>query len=291
MDCDTTGVEPDIALIKYKKLVGGGLLTMVNNTVPRALKRLGYDVKQIEEIYEYIKEHETIEGAPHLKDEDLTVFDCAFKPANGSRSIHYMGHVRMMGAVQPFISGAISKTINMPNEATVEDIMQAYIEAWKLGLKAVAIYRDGSKRTQPLNTSKVSEEKKPAAAEAKETRLLRRKLPDERRSITHKFDIAGHEGYITAGMYEDGQPGEIFITMSKEGSTISGLMDSFATDGQVDYGLYLPLVGHQISRRRCTARDRYRQAGIRGSDQQRKHRQQKGGFYHISSSPGRRTDH
>jgi len=230
MDCDTTGVEPDIALVKYKKLVGGGLLEMVNNTVPRALKRLGYDLKQIQEIVEYIDEHKTIEGAPHLKDDDLPVFDCAFKPANGSRTIHYMGHVRMMGAVQPFISGAISKTINMPNEASVEDIMQAYMESWKLGLKAVAIYRDGSKRTQPLNTSKdKKEEKKAAAVEVKESRPLRRKLPDERRSITHKFDIAGHEGYIIAGMYEDGQPGEIFITMSKEGSTISGLMDSFAT--------------------------------------------------------------
>ncbi|MBI2230226.1 MAG: vitamin B12-dependent ribonucleotide reductase [Deltaproteobacteria bacterium] len=229
MDCDTTGVEPDIALVKYKKLVGGGLLEMVNNTVPRALKRLGYDLKQTQEIVEYIDEHKTIEGAPHVKDDDLPVFDCAFKPANGVRTIHYMGHVRMMGAVQPFISGAISKTINMPNEASVEDIMQAYMESWKLGLKAVAIYRDGSKRTQPLNTSKDKEEKKPVAAEAKETRPLRRRLPDERRSITHKFDIAGHEGYIIAGMYEDGQPGEIFITMSKEGSTISGLMDSFAT--------------------------------------------------------------
>jgi ribonucleoside-diphosphate reductase alpha chain len=230
MDCDTTGVEPDIALVKYKKLVGGGLLEMVNHTVPRALKRLGYDLKQIQEIVEYIDEHKTIEGAPHLKDDDLPVFDCAFKPANGSRTIHYMGHVRMMGAVQPFISGAISKTINMPNEASVEDIMQAYMESWKLGLKAVAIYRDGSKRTQPLNTSKdKKEEKKAAAVEVKESRPLRRKLPDERRSITHKFDIAGHEGYIIAGMYEDGQPGEIFITMSKEGSTISGLMDSFAT--------------------------------------------------------------
>jgi ribonucleoside-diphosphate reductase alpha chain len=230
MDCDTTGVEPDIALVKYKKLVGGGLLEMVNNTVPRALKRLGYDLKQIQEIVEYIDEHKTIEGAPHLKDDDLPVFDCAFKPANGSRTIHYMGHVRMMGAVQPFISGAISKTINMPNEASVEDIMQAYMESWKLGLKAVAIYRDGSKRTQPLNTSKdKKEEKKATAVEVKESRPLRRKLPDERRSITHKFDIAGHEGYIIAGMYEDGQPGEIFITMSKEGSTISGLMDSFAT--------------------------------------------------------------
>ena len=149
MDCDTTGVEPDIALVKYKKLVGGGLLKIVNNTVPRALKRLGYDVKQIQEIVEYIDEHETIEGAPHIKDEDLAVFDCALQAANGSRSIHYMGHVKMMGAVQPFISGAISKTINMPTDVTVEEIMHAYVESWKLGLKAVAIYRDGSKRTQP----------------------------------------------------------------------------------------------------------------------------------------------
>ncbi len=252
MDCDTTGVEPDIALIKYKKLVGGGLLKMVNNTVPRALKRLGYDVKQIEEIYEHIKENETIEGAPHIKEEDLAVFDCAFKPANGSRSIHYMGHIRMMGAVQPFISGAISKTINLPTEASVEDVMQAYMESWKLGLKAVAIYRDGSKRTQPLNTSKDKEEKTAVVTATKETRLLRRKLPDERRSITHKFDIAGHEGYITAGMYEDGQPGEIFITMSKEGSTISGLMDSFATaiSMALQYGVPLRVLVDKFSHMR-----------------------------------------
>jgi ribonucleoside-diphosphate reductase alpha chain len=252
MDCDTTGVEPDIALIKYKKLVGGGLLKIVNNTVPRALKRLGYDAKQIEQIYEYIKEHETIEGAPHLRDEDLAVFDCAFKPKNGTRTIHFMGHVRMMGAVQPFISGAISKTINMPTDTTVEEIMQAYMESWKLGLKAVAIYRDGSKRTQPLNTSKDKEAKKTATGEAKESRPLRRKLPDERRSITHKFDIAGHEGYITAGMYEDGQPGEIFITMSKEGSTISGLMDSFATaiSMALQYGVPLRVLVDKFSHMR-----------------------------------------
>lgn len=252
MDCDTTGVEPDIALIKYKKLVGGGLLKIVNNTVPRALKRLGYDVKQIQEIVEYIDEHETIEGAPHIRDEDLAVFDCAFKPANGSRSIHYMGHVKMMGAVQPFISGAISKTINMPTEVSVDEIMHAYMESWKLGLKAVAIYRDGSKRTQPLNTSKDKEEKKAAAAEGKESRPLRRKLPDERRSFTHKFDIAGHEGYITAGMYEDGQPGEIFITMSKEGSTISGLMDSFATaiSMALQYGVPLRVLVDKFSHMR-----------------------------------------
>jgi ribonucleoside-diphosphate reductase alpha chain len=250
MDCDTTGVEPDIALIKYKKLVGGGLLKIVNNTVPRALKRLGYDLKQIQEIVEYIDEHETIEGAPHLRDEDLPVFDCAFKPARGSRSIHYLGHLRMMGATQPFISGAISKTINMPSDVTVEEIMQAYIEAWKLGLKAVAIYRDGSKRSQPLNTSK--EENKTSKAESKESRPFRRKLPDERRSITHKFDIAGHEGYITVGMYEDGQPGEIFITMSKEGSTISGLMDSFATaiSMALQYGVPLRVLVDKFSHMR-----------------------------------------
>jgi len=249
MDCDTTGVEPDIALKKHKKLVGGGFFTIVNNTVPRALKRLGYDAKQIQEIVEYIDEHETIEGAPHLKDEDLAVFDCAFKPKTGSRTIHYMGHVRMMGAVQPFISGAISKTINMPSDATIDDIMHAYTESWKLGLKAIAIYRDGSKRTQPLNTSK---EEKKGGAEAKEARPLRRKLPDERRSITHKFDIAGHEGYITAGKYEDGQPGEIFITMSKEGSTISGLMDSFATavSMALQYGVPLRVLVDKFSHMR-----------------------------------------
>ncbi|HWP57335.1 MAG TPA: vitamin B12-dependent ribonucleotide reductase [Candidatus Acidoferrales bacterium] len=251
MDCDTTGVEPDIALVKYKKLVGGGLLKIVNNTVPRALKRLGYDSKEIQEIVEYLDEHETIEGAPHLKDEHLAVFDCAFKPANGSRSIHYMGHLKMIGAVQPFISGSISKTINVPSDITVEEIMQAYIEAWKLGVKAVAIYRDGSKRTQPLNTSR-KEDEKPAKAEPKDMRPLRRKLPDERKSITHKFDIAGHEGYITVGMYDDGQPGEIFITMSKEGSTISGLMDSFATaiSMALQYGVPLKVLVDKFSHMR-----------------------------------------
>jgi ribonucleoside-diphosphate reductase alpha chain len=250
MDCDTTGVEPDIALVKYKKCVGGGYLKIVNHTVPRALKRLGYDVKQIQEIMEYIEEHETIEGAPHLRDDDLPVFDCAFKPKNGSRTIHHMGHLRMMGAVQPFISGAISKTINMPTDVTVEEITQAYIEGWKLGVKAVAIYRDGSKRTQPLNTSK--EEGKAVKADAKESRPWRRKLPDERKSYTHKFDIAGHEGYITAGMYEDGSPGEIFIVMSKEGSTISGLMDSFATAISIalQYGVPLKALVDKFSHMR-----------------------------------------
>jgi len=237
MDCDTTGIEPDIALIKYKKLVGGGMLKIVNQTIPRALKRLGYDSREVQEIVEYLDEHETIEGAPHLADAHLPVFDCAFKPRSGTRSISWPGHIRMMGAVQPFISGAISKTINMPAEATPEDVAEAYVLAWKLGVKAVAIYRDGSKRTQPLNTGKAKESSsgvvqqaaRAAVAAADEFRPVRRKLPDERRSITHKFDIGGHEGYITVGMYEDGTPGEIFISMSKQGSTISGLMDSFAT--------------------------------------------------------------
>jgi ribonucleoside-diphosphate reductase alpha chain len=225
MDCDTTGVEPDIALVKYKKLVGGGLMKIVNQTVPMALDKLGYSAQQIKEIVEYIDENETIEGAPHVKDTHLPVFDCAFKPARGVRSIHYMGHVRMMGATQPFLSGAISKTVNVPKEATVEEIQQAYIDSWRLGAKAVSIYRDGSKRTQPLNTSR---DKEKAAETVVVNKPMRRKLPDERNSITHKFDIAGHEGYITVGLYEDGQPGELFLVMAKEGSTISGFADAFA---------------------------------------------------------------
>ena len=228
MDCDTTGIEPDIALVKYKKLVGGGMLKIVNQTVPRALRRLGYDSREVQEIVEYIDEHETIEGATHLADHHLTVFDCAFTPRSGTRSIHYLGHLKMMGAVQPFISGAISKTINMPASASAAEIEEAYIKAWRLGLKAVAIYRDGSKRTQPLNTGKTAAVAA-RSIEALERQPVRRKLPDERKSLTHKFDIAGHEGYITVGMYEDGKPGEIFVNMSKQGSTISGLMDSFAT--------------------------------------------------------------
>src|SRR3954471_13169466 len=226
MDCDTTGVEPDIALVKYKKLVGGGMLKIVNNTVPTALKRLGYDAKQVNEVVQYIDENDTIEGAPHLLEQHLPVFDCAFKPANGTRSIHYLGHLKMMGAVQPYISGAISKTINMPSTATIEEIELAYYEAWKLGLKAVAVYRDGCKRSQPLSTAK---DKTGLEQLGVAPAAVRRKLPDERESITHKFSIGGHEGYITVGKYEDGAPGEIFITMAKEGSTISGLMDSFAT--------------------------------------------------------------
>src|SRR3954462_2828361 len=226
MDCDTTGIEPDIALVKYKKLVGGGMLKIVNQTVPTALKRLGYDAKQSNEIIQYIDENDTIEGAPHILDAHLTVFDCAFKAQNGTRSIHYMGHLKMMGAVQPFISGAISKTINMPSAASVDEIELAYHEAWKLGLKAVAVYRDGCKRSQPLSTGKDKEKLTDLGVTPT---AVRRKLPDERESITHKFSISGHEGYITVGKYEDGTPGEIFIAMAKEGSTISGLMDSFAT--------------------------------------------------------------
>jgi ribonucleoside-diphosphate reductase alpha chain len=225
MDCDTTGVEPDIALVKYKKLVGGGLMKIVNQTVPMALQKLGYSAQQVKEIIEYIDENETIEGAPHIKDNHLPVFDCAFKPARGLRSIHYMGHVRMVGAVQPFISGAISKTVNVPKDATVEEIQQAYIDSWRLGTKAVSIYRDGSKRTQPLNTSR---DKEKTAAVAVDPGPRRRKLPDERHALTHKFDIQGHEGYITVGLFDDGQPGEIFLVMAKEGSTISGFADAFA---------------------------------------------------------------
>ncbi len=240
MDCDTTGVEPDIALVKYKKLVGGGYMKMVNGTVPLALQALGYDPEQIEAIKVHIDGNDTIEGAPNLKDEDLAVFDCAFKPAKGTRSIHHLGHLKMMGAVQPFISGAISKTVNMPEASTVEDIMDAYIQGWKLGLKALAIYRDGSKRTQPLNTS-LTEDGKKRAVVAVEPKPYRRKLPDERQAITHKFEVAGHEGYLTVGMYPEGQPGEIFITMNKEGSTLSGIMDAFATSISLNLQYGVPL--------------------------------------------------
>src|SRR5437870_200212 len=235
MDCDTTGIEPDLALVKYKKLVGGGLLKIVNTTVPAALCKHGYDEVKVKEIVEYIDENDTIEGAPHLQDEHLKVFDCAFKPVKGSRSIAPMGHVRMMAAVQPFISGSMSKTVNLPTDATVEDIEQTYFESWKLGLKCIAIYRDGCNRSQPLSTSLDKEKKAVAAAPDVEYRAMRRKLPDERKAVTHKFDIAGHEGYLTVGLYEDGMPGELFVTMAKEGSTISGLMDAFAT--QTSYAL------------------------------------------------------
>ena len=247
MDFDTTGVEPDLALVKYKKLVGGGTIKIVNNTVPPALRMLGYDDPQVKAIVEYVNERGTIEGAPGLKAEHLPVFDCAFKPANGARSIHYMGHLKMMGAVQPFISGAISKTVNLPSEVTVEEIEQAYIEGWRLGLKAVAVYRDGSKRTQPLSTT--ASDKKDVVVES---RPVRRHLPVERHSITHKFSVAGHEGYLTIGMYEDGAPGEIFIVMAKEGSTLSGVMDSFATTCSMalQYGVPLKVLVDKFSHTR-----------------------------------------
>ncbi len=275
MDCDTTGIEPDLALVKYKKLVGGGMIKIVNNTVPAALFKLGYSPEQVSAIVSYIDATGTIEGAPHLKDEHLPVFDCSFRPAKGTRSIHYLGHLKMMAAAQPFISGAISKTINMPESATVEEIAEAYMQAWRLGLKAVAIYRDSCKKSQPLSaagsatavsrvapaalgrgaepssaedfrTGEEGELRSPAqpgaaaptpvpdgpidSRDADGPPLARRHhLPEERRSLTHKFNVGGHEGYITVSVYPNGQPGEIFITMAKEGSTISGLMDSFAT--------------------------------------------------------------
>jgi ribonucleoside-diphosphate reductase alpha chain len=298
MDCDTTGIEPDLALVKYKKLVGGGMIKIVNNTVPTALFKLGYNNAQVDAIVSYIDATGTIEGAPSLKPEHLAVFDCSFKPSKGTRSIHYMGHVRMMAATQPFLSGAISKTVNLPHDCTLDDIAEAYLESWRLGLKAVAVYRDGSKGAQPLNVSDGAKAKeikqsspehsaaadrvlaalssghKPAEADLKTLeakvaekveiasksivaasnaftaalasaaqaairpdldhqegppRAIRHRLPDERASLTHKFAIAGHEGYITVGLYPNGQPGEIFIRMAKEGSTVSGLMDSFAT--------------------------------------------------------------
>ena len=251
MDCDTTGIEPDLALVKYKKLVGGGMIKIVNNTVPNALFKLGYSSEQANAIVSYIDATGTIEGAPGLKEEHLPVFDCSFKPSKGTRAIHYMGHIKMMAATQPFISGAISKTVNLPNDATVEEIAEAYLEAWRQGLKAVAIYRDGSKGAQPLNVSdgnkaKAATGSQPAAssqtppastqepiAESQDQnappRAVRHRLPEERMSLTHKFAIAGHEGYITVGLYPNNQPGEIFIKMAKEGSTVSGLMDAFAT--------------------------------------------------------------
>ena len=239
MDCATTGVEPDLALVKFKKLVGGGMIKIVNNTVPTALFKLGYDHDQANAIVSYIDATGTIEGAPHVKDEHLAVFDCSFKPAKGTRSIAYMGHLRMMAAAQPFISGAISKTVNLPENASVEDIMEAYLQAWKLGLKAVAVYRDGCKKSQPLSaagtkTAQSSAGVSPATLTVEEDNLnappraVRHKLQEERASITHKFKVGDHEGYITVGLYPSGEPGELFITMAKEGSTVSGLMDSFA---------------------------------------------------------------
>ena len=231
MDCDTTGIEPDLALVKMKKLVGGGVIKIVNNTVPEALMRLGYTPEQTSEIVSHIDKNGKIDGAPYLKEEDVPVFDCSLAPAGGGRSIAWTGHVKMMAAAQPFLSGAISKTINMPEESTLEDIMKAYIESWKLGLKAVAIYRDNSKRSQPLSAA--GKKKAEAAVEEPVQRELfsraqREKMPVERASVTHKFSVGGHEGYLTVGMYEDGRPGELFIKMAKEGSTLSGVMDGLA---------------------------------------------------------------
>jgi ribonucleoside-diphosphate reductase alpha chain len=250
MDCDTTGIEPDLALVKYKKLVGGGLIKIVNNTVPQALMRLGYTPEQTSEIVAHIDKEGKIEGAPYLKDEHLPVFDCSLAPAGGGRSITWTGHVKMMAAAQPFLSGAISKTINMPEESTVEDISNAYIQSWKMGLKAVAIYRDNSKRSQPLSAAgqKKEEKKVETVAAVIEplqrelfARAQREKMPVERASITHKFSVGGHEGYITVGMYDDGRPGEVFIKMSKEGSTLSGVMDGLALTLSIGLQYGVPL--------------------------------------------------
>ena len=241
MDCDTTGIEPDIALVKYKLLAGGGMLKLVNKTVPMALERLGYGVEDIKSICDYIDENEAIEGADRLNPDHLPVFDCAFKPRTGKRHIYYLAHLKMMAAVQPFISGAISKTINMPKESTTEEIAAAYMEGWKLGLKAVAIYRDGSKKLQPVSTKKHKETRAAAEAPA-QSRPFRRRLPDTRQSITHKFSVAGHEGYLTVGLYEDGQPGELFITMAKEGSTVGGLMDVIGTCTSMALQYGVPLI-------------------------------------------------
>jgi len=238
MDCDTTGIEPDIALVKYKVLSGGGMLKIVNNSVSLALKNLKYSEEEIKKILDYINENGTIEGAPDLKEDHLSIFDCAFVAEKGKRSIHYKGHIKMMGVTQPFISGAISKTVNMPEHSTIDEIVDAYTFAWEQGLKAVAIYRENSKRSQPLNTVKTEGEivqKEMKKAE------YRTKLPQTRKSVTHKFDITGHEGYITVGLYEDGRPGELFVSMHKTGSTIRGLMDSWATSVSLNLQYGIPV--------------------------------------------------
>ena len=248
MDCDTTGIEPDIALVKYKQLAGGGMLKIVNQTVPLSLKTLGYDQPQIESIVAYIDRKDTIEGAPELKPGDLPVFDCAFQPRHGTRSISWRAHVGMMAAAQPFLSGAISKTVNMPRESTPGDIAGAYLEGWRSGLKALAVYRDGSKESQPLSTGTESDK----AAEKQKAVPRRERLPDTRRSITHKFSVSGHEGYITVGLYDDGRAGELFITMAKEGSTVGGLMDCFGTavSMSLQYGVPLEVYVSKFSHTR-----------------------------------------
>ena len=249
MDCDTTGIEPDIALVKYKQLAGGGMMKIVNRTVPLALKTLGYDATEVERIIKHIEDTETIEGAADLKPEHVAVFDCAFKANNGTRTIHWKAHVKMMAAAQPFLSGAISKTVNMPNDSTVEDIEKAYFEGWRLGLKALAIYRDGSKQSQPLSTTKEGDRKKGGTGG---DRPARRRLPATRNSLTHKFSVGGHEGYITVGLFEDGTPGELFISMAKEGSTIGGLMDVIGTETSMglQYGVPLEVLVEKFSHSR-----------------------------------------
>jgi len=277
MDCDTTGIEPDIALVKYKLLAGGGMLKIVNRTVPEALRRLGYTADEIESIISHVEKFDTIEDVEEnrqtlqsgLKREHLAVFDCAFKPRLGKRNIHHLAHLKMMAAAQPFISGAISKTVNMPHESTVEEIRDTYVQAWKMGLKCVAIYRDGSKRSQPVSTKRSRDGSSSTAAsdnalldtrikelEAEVEKLredtgkpLRRRLPETRTAVTHKFDIAGHEGYLTVGLFEDGQPGELFITMAKEGSTIGGLMDGIGTltSMALQYGVPLSALARKFA--------------------------------------------
>jgi ribonucleoside-diphosphate reductase alpha chain len=276
MDCDTTGIEPDIALVKYKLLAGGGMLKIVNQTVTPALEKLGYNSEEIERIIAHIDAFDTIEDVADsdgstitsgLKPEHIAIFDCAFKAHKGERSLGYMAHLRMMAAAQPFLSGAISKTVNMPATATVDEIMHTYIEGWRLGLKAIAIYRDGSKRSAPLNTRKTKDmggmsdevglditvesdelHKRILELESEITMLrsrmnqpVRHRMQDTRMSLTHRFEIAGHEGYITVGLYEDGQPGELFITMAKEGSTIGGLMDTVGTLTSIALQYCVPL--------------------------------------------------
>ena len=247
MDCDTTGIEPDIALVKYKQLAGGGMLKIVNRTVPPALRTLGYSEAEIESIVAHVEKEDTIEGAADLKVEHLPVFDCAFQAPNGTRSIPWRAHIRMMAAAQPFLSGAISKTVNLPKDSTSEDVANAYMEGWRLGLKALAVYRDGSKGVQPVSTKGDSEKgKKQVSAPRRE------RLPDTRKSITHKFSVSGHEGYITVGLYPDGRPGELFITMAKEGSTIGGLMDCFGTaiSMSLQYGVPLKVYVNKFSHTR-----------------------------------------
>jgi ribonucleoside-diphosphate reductase alpha chain len=242
MDCDTTGIEPDLALVKVKRLVGGGTMKIVNNTVPQALKKLGYEEEQREAILAHIEATGTVEGAPDFDEEHLAVFDCAFKAVRGSRFISPLGHLRMMGAVQPFLSGAISKTVNVPESTTAEEIEQLYVDGWKLGVKAVAIYRDNCKGSQPMSAVG-------GKASTEAGRPMRRKLPDERVAITHKFSVEGQEGYVTVGLFENGKPGELFITMAKEGSTLSGVMDAFATaiSLTLQYGVPLEFLVNKFS--------------------------------------------